>query len=202
MNVDVDRYIHGQRGVQILRSTSESDGTCIGLTNSPSNTSTPFSSLVGGGERIVVPALLVCPPWGFCGIPRWDDCNRLTSADWITGQLPPFQVQGRGKKEEEERTRRRRRGHTNLQAARPKYTYYPSLSSDYTEPSHNSIISGPTLIDLSMRKRMLDYAFLGDCNRLKEVGRGGSIIQQRKYKSLTSLVKVRSAKIDSLNILP
>jgi len=55
---------------------------------------------------------------------------------------------------------------------------------------------------------MWDYAFLGDCNKLKEVGKGGSICQlplnccQGKEEVLTSLVKVRSAKIDSLNILP
>ena len=74
----------------------------VGLTNSPSNTSTPLSSLVVGGERIVVPTLLVCPPWGFCDTSGLKDCNRLTSADWIIEQVLSLPVEGRGKKDEEE----------------------------------------------------------------------------------------------------
>ena len=93
MNGDVDRYIHGQGGIKILRSTFESDGTCIGLTNSPSNASILFSSLVVGEERIVVPALLVSPPWGLCSKSRLNDCNRLLSADWIAARI--FILDGR-----------------------------------------------------------------------------------------------------------
>jgi len=62
-----------------------------------------------------------------------------------------YPVEGREKKEEGEKTGGRR-GHTNLQAAHPKYTYYPSFSSDYTEPFHNSITSDPTSIALSTKR--------------------------------------------------
>lgn len=120
-----------------------------------------------------------------------------------------MEVEGTRRKEEEQK------GHTDQQVAPPKYTSDPSSSSDYTEPFHNSIILGPTLIDLSMKRRMWDYAFLGDCNRLMEVGMGGSVCLVHlsavsgsfpRWKEgggvLTSLVKVRSAGIDSLKILP
>jgi hypothetical protein len=84
-----------------------------------------------------------------------------------------------GRKKEEGRRRRRRRkeemGHTSQQVAPPKNISNPSFSSDYTVPFRNSIILGPTLIDLSMRKRMWDYAFLGDCNIPKEGRRGESV---------------------------
>jgi hypothetical protein len=80
-----------------------------------------------------------------------------------------------GRKRKRKRKRKKKRGHTNQQAAPPKYISNPSFSSDYTVPFHNSITSDPTLIDLSMRKRMWGCAFLGDCNIPKEGRRGGSV---------------------------
>lgn len=66
-----------------------------------------------------------------------------------------------------EEGRGKREGHTDQQVDYPKNTSVPSFSFDYTVPSRNSIISDPTSNDPSRRKRMLDYAFLGDCNRRK-----------------------------------
>jgi hypothetical protein len=78
-------------------------------------------------------------------------------------------------KRKEEEEEEKEKGHANQQVAPPKYISNPSFSSDYTVPFRNSIILDPTLIDLSRRRRMWDYVFLGDCNIPKEGRRGGSV---------------------------
>jgi hypothetical protein len=141
---------------------------------------------------------------------RLKDCSRLISADAFPKRRKSrTRKKKQGKRKEEEEEEEDEKGHTNQQVVPPKNISNPSFSLDCTVPFRNSTISDPTLIDLSMRRRMWDYAFLGDCNILMEGRRGGSVCQllftPTGYEGnwdLTSLVKVRSARIDSLNILP